>query len=131
MLDENTILSLSKRGREEQWPYPKIYKAYKEAGLEGYEVDVATHNVTFFGKGHRFNEHLHVEDLLEVASNHDADKIKAAIELNQSGKGSYPQFLKDIAAAGVVFYRVNMSTDTIHYIGRQGEDYAEHVPFVV
>ncbi|MFA6915991.1 MAG: DUF1398 family protein [Parachlamydiales bacterium] len=129
MIDEKAILSISEKGRLGHWPYPKIYRAYKDLGLEGYSVEVETHTVTFFCKDQIIKEVVNMggEKLL-IAPFHDKAKIEEAIEYNQTQGGSYPQFLKDIAAAGVMLYRVQMKDDTIHYLGMNGEDYVEGVP---
>jgi uncharacterized protein YbcV (DUF1398 family) len=53
--------------------------------------------------------------------------VKLAVERNKT-KPDYMAFFEEIARAGVVRYRVDMSRREVSYFGAGGEAYAEKVP---
>lgn len=130
MLDKNKIREIATKSKKEHWPYPKIFNALQEAGVECYEVHVPTNQVVYHGKGQQVNEIASQrESSITIASTFDPDKVRGAIEANQQKKTTYSEFLEGIACAGVVRYRVEMPTRQIYYCGhRLHEQLIEPVP---
>ncbi|WP_091224727.1 DUF1398 family protein [Paenibacillus sp. BC26] len=66
---------------------------------------------------------------LEVAEQYQADAVKRGLAHHQQHRTPFSEFLRDMAAAGVQYYEVNMIDRTINYTsGRSGESYVESVP---
>ena len=121
------IFTISK---QEKWAYPRIFDALKDAGVEYYETDVATHGIVYHGSGDAIPEPPPPEFTpLKPSASFDARGVKLAIERNKT-KPDYLVFLKEIARAGVVRNRVDMSARDVTYLGAAGQAYVEKVaPF--
>jgi uncharacterized protein YbcV (DUF1398 family) len=119
--DKKRIEEVVTKGKREQWPYPKIFDALKEAGVEYYEADVASHNIVYHGVGGTFTEapplgfRPLVPNLL-----FDRGGVQRAIQRNRAKQTGYRQFLGEIARAGIVKYRVDMKARTVTYFGAKG-----------
>jgi uncharacterized protein YbcV (DUF1398 family) len=128
MFDKEKILEIIEMGRIEKWPYPRIFEALKNAGVEYYEVDVATHEIVYHGHSQKMIEKsTGNEGSLAVAPHFSLSNLQQAILRNQKD-GDYPRFLQDIAAAGVACYEVNMKQRKVIYNGKNKEQYAEAIP---
>jgi uncharacterized protein YbcV (DUF1398 family) len=64
---------------------------------------------------------------LKPSASFDARGVQLAIERNKT-KPDYMVFLEEIARAGVVRYRVDMSARDVRYFGAAGQAYVEKVP---
>jgi|SRR5262245_26118506 len=129
MLDRKKMEEIPVKAKRDQWPYPKIFEALKEAGVESYETKVSTHEITYYGGSDTWTEPVPPGfQPLAVSPTFDQDGVQAALRRTQKKETDYPQFLKEIAAAGVASYRVDMAARTVTYRGRGGESYAEEVP---
>jgi uncharacterized protein YbcV (DUF1398 family) len=123
------VEEVATKSKQEKWPYPKIFNALKDAGVEYYETDVATHHLVYHGSGDSFTEAPPPNFTpISPAATFDAAAVRQAIQRNQSKQTDYSQFLQEIAAAGVVKYRVDMSARTVSYLGSASEQYVEKVP---
>jgi uncharacterized protein YbcV (DUF1398 family) len=127
-LNKNRVEEIFKKSKLEKWPYPKIFDALKEAGVEYYETDVATHGIVYHGSGDSIPEPPPPEFIPpKLSANFDASEVKLAIERNKI-KPDYLVFLEEIARGGVVRYRVDMGERTVSYLGLAGQAYVEKVP---
>jgi uncharacterized protein YbcV (DUF1398 family) len=127
-LDKKRVEEIFTKSKQEKWPYPRIFDALKEAGVEYYETDVATHGIVYHGSGDSIPEPPPPEFIpLKSSRNFDAREVKLAIDRNKT-KPDYLAFLEEIARAGVVRYRVDMSERTVSCLGGAGQAYAERVP---
>src|SRR5580704_8391510 len=126
MFDKQNVLALAKKSKTEGWPYPKVFQALVEAGVESYDVDVETHEIIYHGAGQSVTEEKPADfKPLTVAKKWDPKALQAALERNRVVK-VYETFLKDAAAAGVHSYHVNMPKREITYRGKNpGEEYTE------
>lgn len=96
--------------------------------MEYYETEVATHGIIYHGSGDSISEPPPLGFTpLKVSADFDAAGVKLAIERNKT-KPDYMVFLQEIASAGVVRYRVDMSARTVSYLGGAGQAYVEPVP---
>lgn len=109
--------------------YPVYVKNLKEIGVKSYEVSVADHLTRVYG-----NE----GDPLDVPGNVPATvcsdtyyepHLKAALMSNQTGLTSYPQFMNEIAEAGIHHYVADLDNMKVTYYGKNPENkYEEKIP---
>ena len=123
------IEKIQKRALDSKWPYPYLFNALKALGVERYEVDVATCETRFVGSGITVRKGAPEGwTPLAVARDYSLDGVKAALRRSQAGEITYPEFLGEIAAAGVGFYRVDMRPRTVTYHGPKPYKLVEPVP---
>jgi uncharacterized protein YbcV (DUF1398 family) len=127
-LNRKRVREIFTMSKQRKWAYPKIFDALKDAGVEYYETDVATHDIVYHGSGDAIPEPPPSEFTpLKPSARFDAPGVKLAIERTKT-KPDYMAFLEDIARAGVVRYRVDMSARDVSYFGAAGQTYVEKVP---
>jgi hypothetical protein len=72
------------KSKQEKWPYPKIFDALKEAGVESYETDVATHDIVYHGSGDSVPEPAPSGfSPLKTSAHFDPAEVQLAIERNK------------------------------------------------
>ncbi|MCG3205056.1 MAG: hypothetical protein KCHDKBKB_01773 [Elusimicrobia bacterium] len=129
MFDLEKIRKMYQRAAEEKWPYPYIFNSLKSFGVERYEVNVLTHEIKYVGEGKSFVEGPPQGfSPLPAGAAYNLEALKLAIERVQRRETTYPQFLAEIAAAGVSFYRVDMKPRTVTYHGPGQHKHVEKVP---
>jgi uncharacterized protein YbcV (DUF1398 family) len=127
-LNRKRVEEIFTMSKQEKWAYPKIFDALKDAGVEYYETEVATHDIVHHGSGDAIPEPPPPEFTpFEPSASFDARGVQLAIERNKT-EPDYMVFLEDIARAGVVRYRVDMSARDVSYFGAAGQAYVEKVP---
>jgi uncharacterized protein YbcV (DUF1398 family) len=127
-LNRKRVREIFTMSKQEKWAYPKIFEALKDAGVEYYETDVATHDIVYHGSGDALPEPPPPEFTpLNPSVTFDAREVKLAIERNKA-RPDYMVFLEDIARAGVARYRVDMSARDVRYFGAADQAYVERVP---
>lgn len=109
--------------------YPDIVRNLIAIGIESYTVDAAT-DVTVFRLAvgetvARFTEMVFRSPVAEF----DANEVRNAIAMNQSGKSDYHQFMDHIARAGVRFYEATLNGENkrVEYFG-VGASHVEAIP---
>lgn len=109
--------------------YPGLVKKLIAIGVQSYTVDVATATTLY-----RFAEGQHVlhpgnETALPIADQFQQEAFIAALRATQQGQTTYPEFLADIAKAGVRFYEATFVGEhkRVTYIGTRGV-YEEEIP---
>src|SRR5579864_6864010 len=116
MMDPNYIQALLRRSGKEQWPYPKLFESLKHGGVEYYVADVDRQRVVYYGGKNMYEQRLGSGgDMLAIAPELNKDALVEAIARNQRQETTYQEFLKEIAAAGIGRYRVDMHDRTITY----------------
>jgi uncharacterized protein YbcV (DUF1398 family) len=129
LFDKKRVEEIFTSSKQEQWTYPKIFNALKDAGVESYDADVASHEIIYRGHGETCVEASpHAANHLAISALFDQDGVQRAIRRNQNKQSNFAQFLSDIAQAGVQRYRVDMNARTVTYIGIRAEEYVEKVP---
>ena len=129
MLDEAAVKSVLRRSAEGKWAYPNIFNALKNAGVERYETNVLTHEIKYVGDGSSFVETAPPGfKPLQGGAEFNVSALKLAIARSQAREITYAEFLAEIAAAGVPFYRVDMGPRTVTYHGANREKHVEKVP---
>lgn len=123
------IEAIGKKGIENKWTYPQLFDALKEIGVERYEVNVPTHEINYFGQGSSVNAPIPASwKPITAAKVFNAEGVKTAIKRAQARQITYPQFLEEIAASGIAFYRVDMKPRLITYHGPGKDKHVEPVP---
>lgn len=110
--------------------YPQLFDALRDNGVQYYQVKVSSHTIEYFGD----NEHVVHEGPVgfnaEVGQFNELGVIQA-IRRSQRRETDYPTFLKEIAAAGISNYRVDMNERTVSYFGQDpAHKYIEKVPVI-
>ena len=118
MFNQEIIRNIEREAEEKKWPYAYLFNSLKSIGIDRYETNVLTHEITYVGEGHS----LKVPPPegfapLTASPTFDLAALKAALERVQKRETNYLQFLSEIAAAGVSFYRVDMRPRTVTYHG--------------
>lgn len=109
--------------------YPEYVQKLKEIGVANYEVRVENHNRKFTSQNGE--ELLLTGDLpvVECADNFNLEAVKEAVRRTQQGLTDYPNFLREIAAAGVHNYLADLGAMKILYLGVNASDlYTEVIP---
>jgi len=119
------VIALTKR---EQWPYPVVFNMFIEAGVTHYDVNVGRFEIVYSGEGGELTVRGPSNINETPAARFDIEGTKRAIQRAQRHDTNYPQFLREIAAAGIHTYSVDMETREITYRGAQGETHVETVP---
>jgi uncharacterized protein YbcV (DUF1398 family) len=129
MFTLDQIRAISQEGVEKKWSYPQLFEALKSIGVERYESNVLTHEIKYVGEGASLvmppPDHW---PRLVCASAYNEAELKTALKRVQNRETSYPEFLGQIAAAGVSFYRVDMKPRTVTYHGPGKSKLVEKIP---
>lgn len=124
MFDEKQVLNIVKLGKSQSWPYPKVFLALKEAGVILQEVWIEDFRSIYKNGSQEWMEPLPEGfRTLKTAGHFTKAAIQEALMRRQSQKTTYVEFLSDIAAAGVVYYAVDMDKQTVTYRGQHEQDF--------
>ena len=124
ILDECTELAF--RGKI---TFPESVKRMAETGVERYCADlVKLEKFYYSADGQSHVGSLPLSDPPKIAQGFSQPLVKEAIAAIQQGKIEYPEFLRRIMAAGVVYYDVFMHGRRVIYTGRDGDFHVENFP---
>lgn len=100
-----------------------------EEGVEWYSANllfcVTTH---YAADGTHFQEKWPEIEPLAIADAFHEEGVVAAIRASQCREIAYPEFLRRIGEAGVVYYTVHLKGRKAIYFGRHGDFYIEPFP---
>ncbi len=126
-----TALALATALRPAGGGFPYFAEALRQAGITRhmYTVPAAT-SVYELGTGAVVDRGVPlVTGVVEVAP-FDVDALMAGLRTDQSGRGSYAQFVAASWAAGVLWYQVDFEARTCTYHGVSGARHDEAYPAV-
>jgi uncharacterized protein YbcV (DUF1398 family) len=124
----NHLSTIFKHAVIEKWSYPRLFDALKAAGVRYYITDVTHFEIKYFGDDATSIE-KGPEGFTAEAGEFDQEKVVEAIRRTQRKETDYLTFLKEIAAAGITRYRVDMQERTVTYLGQDPKNkYVEEVP---
>lgn len=124
-----TIDELGKKALAENWSYPQLFDALKNAGVTSYETNVPEHLIVYKVGDEEIEAPIPKDwQSLDVAPELDESGVKEAIAQSGRREISYPEFLAEIATSGVSHYVVDMAARTITYVGADGKALVEPVP---
>ncbi len=110
------------QARDHKWKYPQLFDALKAAGVERYEVDVLKYEIKYVG-GKTNIVHPAPEGFTSLSAGaFNPAAFQLALTRSQKQEITYPEFLAEIAAAGIVWYRVDMGPRTVTYHGKDKRD---------
>lgn len=109
--------------------YPDLAAKLIVAGILSYTVDVSSRTIIYRLAAGETHLHESTTGPFPINQNFNRDLTVKAIRDNQQGKTTYPQFMEDIANAGVRFYEatLNGNAPRVTYIGIGGF-YDEKIP---
>lgn len=128
LFDEKRVAQIAKRGKTESWPYPKVFHDLKEAGVTSHEVWIEAFKSIYKNGSQEWIEPI-PDDFYPVETQDPFNEtaVQHALIRHQNHETTYVEFLKNIAAAGVISYTVDMSAQTVTYKGRS-DFYIQHIP---
>lgn len=116
-MDEQSLQNVYAKAKEGNWAYPVLFDALKNIGVERYEVEVLKYKIKYVGGGTSIT-HPAPEGFTPLTlGKFDEAAFKTALTRSQKREINYEQFLAEIAAAGIVFYRVDMRPRVVTYHG--------------
>lgn len=128
-MDLKTIEKIGKQADAEKWSYPQLFDALKNAGIVSYETNVPEYMVIYKTATDEIDAPIPKDwETLTVAPSLDEASVKEAIAQSGRREITYPEFLAEIATAGVTDYHVDMESRTITYNGADGKSLVESVP---
>lgn len=130
MFDEKRVAQIAKQGKAESWPYPKIFHDLKEAGVVSHEVWIENFLSIYKSGSQEWIEPL-PDDFhsLRAANDFKEVAIQEALIRRLNHETTYVEFLRDIATAGVMCYKVEMDSQRVTYKGRnENEFYIQQIP---
>jgi len=108
--------------------FPDIVKTLITEGVESYHVDlIQNHKIFYMPSGETFTESFDFSGP-SAASDFDQAAVVAALRATQARKIGYPEFLRQILAAGCTGYTVYLTGRKAVYFGRKGDFYVENFP---
>jgi len=115
-LTESEFQEIIRRRSEGVSTFAGFLDELSQKGIYEYEIEVATGQATYKAKDSSFKTDSQVS--LVVASTFNRDKVLKAIATISL---PFLAFLKEIADAGIVRYRVQIEEKKVGYIGIGGE----------
>jgi uncharacterized protein YbcV (DUF1398 family) len=110
-------------------PFPEIIGDLIAAGVEYYHVDyVALRKAYYSGSGAIVATPIPFEGLPSVATDFDADALRANIRDSQQNNQPWREFTRRAMLAGVQGYYAFLRGQRVTYLGRQGDQHTEWFP---
>lgn len=126
-MSKQVMVEVALATQQGQMSFPDATKRLLEAGVESYIVELATmQKIHHLSDGSTYVPHM-IVDGSPIAADFNADDLRAALDAARAGEIKYPEFLKRIAAAGVLFYFMVLG-DCAIYQGRKGETFTVQFP---
>ena len=109
--------------------YPDLAGKFIQIGIESYTVDVATGMILYRLPGGQNLFHAAHGKIREINPEFSEEHTVQAIRNNQAGKSTYPEFMNEIADAGVRMYEATLVGEhkRVTYFG-SGGSYEERIP---
>ncbi len=109
--------------------YPDLVKNLIAIGVQSYSVEVSSAIILYRFEGGENILHSAISVPREISETFNRQLVLNALKDTQEGRTSYPEFMDDIAFAGVRFYEatLNGNNKRVNYIGIGG-NYEEVIP---
>jgi uncharacterized protein YbcV (DUF1398 family) len=108
--------------------FPEVVAMLINAGVESYFADLLRGEETFYttdGETHR--ERISLPSM-KIANGFSQPGVVAAIRGAQADQIRYPEFVKQVTAAGTIGYWAFLTGKKVIYFGRKGELHVEEFP---
>lgn len=110
-------------------PFPEVVRRLIETGVEYYHVDYVALQKTFYSaSGDIIKTTINYEGLPSIASELNAEALRAAILDSQQNGQHYRDFTKRAMSAGVQGYIAFLRGKRVTYWGRSGDQHTEWFP---
>ncbi len=109
--------------------FPETVGKMIETGVERYDADLTRLEKMHYGMdGTSHLEAMPLHDAPAVPDGFSAESVQSAIEAIRNRLIDYPEFLRQVMAAGTVSYSVYLSGRKAIYFGRNGDFHVEPFP---
>ena len=109
--------------------FPESIRRMAGAGVERYCADLVTfQKILYSAEGQHHTELLPLTDPPKIAQSFSQTGVQDAIRAIQAQQIDYPEFLRRIMRAGVVYYDVFIGGRKVIYTGRDGDFHVEAFP---
>jgi uncharacterized protein YbcV (DUF1398 family) len=127
-MNETIGRDLIHKALAKQIAFPEIVATLAKESVESYHVDFLRNECRFYAKGGA--SVIVPIDFVHggVAPEFSAEAIEAINGRVQAGAASYPDFVKEGAAAGCSYYAVYINGRKARYFGRDGGEYVQLFP---
>jgi uncharacterized protein YbcV (DUF1398 family) len=98
------------------------------AGIERYHADYSRRENTYYTLDGASCVVPMEHECTPIAQDFSTSGIEAAVRQAQRGEIMYPQFTREVLAAGCVGYFVQITGKRVQYFGRDGEIHTEWFP---
>jgi uncharacterized protein YbcV (DUF1398 family) len=99
-----------------------------EAGIERYHADYSRMETTYYTPDGGSCVVSMNHERTPIAEAFSPSEVEAAVRQAQRGEIMYPQFTRQVLAAGCVGYFVQISGQRVQYFGRKGDVHTEWFP---
>ncbi len=107
----------------------EVVKKLAETGVERYCADlVRLEKFYYSADGENLVQEVPLKNAPKIGQAFQAEQVKEAVKSIQRGKIDYPEFLRRIMSAGVVYYDVFIQGRKVIYTGRDGDFHVELFP---
>ena len=111
--------------------FPQVVQRLVETGVERYCADlVRLEKFYYSADGQTLTEAMPLKDAPKIGEVFLTAQVQDAVRNIQQGQIDYPEFLRRIMKAGVVYYDVFIGGKRVIYTGRTGDFHLEHFPAV-
>lgn len=107
--------------------FPQVVQRLAQTGVERYCADlVRLEKFYYSADGQTLTEAMPLKDAPAIGGAFETARVQEAIRAIQQGKIDYPEFLRQIMKAGVVYYDVFVDGRRAIYTGRAGDFHVEY-----
>jgi uncharacterized protein YbcV (DUF1398 family) len=108
--------------------FGEVVGRLQQAGVERYHADYSRSENTFYMPDGESCVVPMPHASVSIAKDFSAPSVQAAIHRAQRGEIMYPEFTREVLAAGCVGYFVQIAGRCVQYFGRNGEMHVERFP---
>lgn len=127
-LDPSVVAAAERISFTELGAFPRVVAMLTEVGVERYWADLARMEQTLYDAVGGSVSTQWPQAAAPIAAEYDEARLRAAIRGAQQSTLLYPDFLREIAAAGVAAYLVSFVGRRVVYFSRCGDCWTEHFP---
>ncbi len=128
-MDTGVLRDCNELAFQNKIAFPEYVRRLDAVNVERYCANlVRLDKIYYSSNGQVHTEHMPLKNPPVIAESFMHDQVKAAISQAQQRKIDYPEFLRRIMSAGVVYYDVFVKGRKTIYTGRNGDFHVENFP---
>ena len=124
----NTVMECAEQSAAGKIHFGQVVARLMEAGIERYHADYTRMETTYYTPDGGSCVLPIDHGRSNIAQFFSAAGVEAAVRQAQRGEIMYPQFTRQVLAAGCVGYFVQITGKCVQYFGRNGEIHTEWFP---